>query len=189
MATTALSLSAAVDQAFPVSPLPAIASPKRPSAPLSCVPPCRRRLRFAVSSRPLRGRHILIRRHTVCIPAVGPFIRALSFGTSPRAVPPTCSVTAYLIVLSPSPARLSGRCRRCFRPRLADHPPFLVPIPPPCSNAPPPCRPLGSCSRSPRPMRPFPRPRPPISHVGTKMSAIGRAGLRHTGRWRAAAGA
>ena len=45
----------------------------------------------------------------------------------------------------------------------------------------PPCHPSGSCGRSPRPARPFPQPRPPISPVRTKMLAIGQAGLRHAG--------
>ena len=48
-----------------------------------------------------------------------------------------------------------------------------------------PLPPFGPCSRSPRPTRPFPRPQPPISPVGTKMSTIRQAGLLRTGWWQA----
>ena len=40
-----------------------------------------------------------------------------------------------------------------------------------------PLPPAGPCGRSTRSSRSFPRPRPPISPVGTKISEIGRAGL------------
>ena len=45
--------------------------------------------------------------------------------------------------------------------------------------------PTGSCGCSPRPSRSFSRPRLPISPVGTKMSAIGQAGLLCVVWWQA----
>ena len=42
----------------------------------------------------------------------------------------------------------------------------------------------GPCGRLPRPLRPFPRPRPPILPVGKNILAIVRAGLLCTGWWR-----
>ena len=85
-------------------------------------------------------------------------------------------------------------------------PPSLSPLSPLYSSAlPPPCRapfpiqtcfsplpsyphiyrPEGSCVRPRRPARLLPRAWPPILLIRTKMSAIGQAGVRHTGRLRA----
>ena len=48
-----------------------------------------------------------------------------------------------------------------------------------------PRRPSGPFGRLPSPVCPFPWAQPPILLVGTKMSAIGRAGLWHACCWRA----
>ena len=58
-----------------------------------------------------------------------------------------------------------------FRPRYSLLLQRLSPLPP-----------LGTCGHLPLPARPFSRPRPPISPIGTKMLAIGRAGLWRSGR-------
>ena len=101
-----------------------------------------------------------------------------------RRCSPVCGRVPIFHVTSPPLSSSSRQSSSTPFPPLHGATPFR-----PCSSLLlqrfSPLTPLGSCGRSSCPTLPFPRPRPPISPIGTKMLAIRRAGLWHAGRWQA----
>ena len=179
-----------------MSHLPAIVSHERLSTPLSCVLP----------SVAVQGLTSTVRR-SIPPPSWSSYLHL-----SLRRLIPRCSIRRFRLrsLLQYLPLRNTLPLILCFLPHhvvpvslspgLSSPPSPSSSSPTParrsssllcsCSypllwRSPPPRRPSGSCGRSPRPVRPFPRPRPPILPVRTNMLAMGRAGLRHAGRWQA----
>ena len=142
-----------------------------PAPPWSSCPPPSPRPNPLCSrqSTPRSQRHCPLGRPRDAPPCLR-YFSPVSRGPVACAPPPPSSSPSRLF------SALSMPCRSAFPMHLRSVLPTLFLPPPP---------PAGLCDHSPRPLRSFPRPRPPISPVRTKMSAIGRAGLLRVGWWRA----
>ena len=161
-------------------------------APLSCVPHAVYvRLSLPSPDSP-HGLCLLLCRQSlaICAAPLGAFVCALFPACSLHAVPYHCSITAYLCFFPSAsttlPARLCCRCQRfCCCPLPPPVASLVAPstslVLPHCSAAPTPAVPWAPAATRP-PRSPLPRPRPPISPIRTKMPAIRRAGVEHTGQ-------
>ena len=152
---------------FPLRPPPRLLHPPPPLIPP--ILPCSRRSTprscrcYPPGRPPLRGA-LPRRRH--CLPDTG----AASSPVLCAPAPPSPS-SSRPSSSSPSPSRRKAAlvCPRSYLLLRS-----FSPLPH-----------LGPCGRLSHPARPFYRHQLPISPVGTKMLAIGRAGLLHAGRWQA----
>ena len=161
-----------MDEAFPVSPPPAIAYPDSSPSLLSCVPHAVA-VRVALSPPPppafnatssVADFSVSMLLHLALLSALS------SWPSSPRGTPPL--PRRYI----PAHGEFPGPVLRAPVPPSSSLRPFSSSLPPTLRSAallcshfsflirrpPPPRRTSGYCGRLPCPARPFPRPKPPI---------------------------